>query len=774
MGWNSWDFYGTSINEGCAKAQADYQAAHLLPYGWNLFTVDIQWYEPNASGFSYTAGAALAMDDWGRLTPATNRFPSATNGAGFKPLADYVHGKGLKFGIHLMRGIPRQAAAQATPVKGTTNTAADIADTLSTCGWNSDMYGVNMARAGAQAYYDSVLELVASWGVDFIKVDDLSYPYHAREIEALRKAIDKCGRNIVLSTSPGATPVGMGNHVMQNANQWRISDDFWDTWSALYEQFQRLHNWTPYRGAGYFPDADMLPLGMISGGSPGATGRQTYFTTNEQVTLMSLWAIARSPLIHGGDLTQMDSFTLTLLTNTDVIAVSQYSTHNRQLYRTNDLVAWICDSEFGTNRVLGLFNASNSSATLSVSLTGLGFTGGCTVRSLWDRKEQGSVTGNFSAQLAAHRGNLYRLSGSFLPTPWLASAVGRSNRVELAWEPLAGTAAYRVKRSLTETGTYQTIATGLTNTAYTDATAQNGTTYYYAVSALFSGKESPDSGPRSATALSSPGTISWNYDRYGTVASTALAGVVAATNWNNSWPNNPLNDLADSSGAATSLTISYSSVNTWSIQSSDPGADGDGTSNKRLLNGYLNAGLASWSPPVTASSVLLGDIPQSYYDLIVYFSSDVEGRAGFVTDGRTTNYFSTLGPASLSSANAAFARTTQNTADAYPSANYAIFQGLSGSSQTVAVQMRDQDAWGGLAGFQLVPQPDPLPHAPLAIQPGNTNGSVRVAWPLGLGTVVLQNSSDLSSWSALDPQPVTNFTLISASAQCQFFRLSRP
>src|SRR5450756_1700903 len=286
MGWNSWDFYGTSINEDRTKAQTDYLAANLQSHGWSLMTVDIQWYQPTATGFSYINGATLTMDQWGRLTPATNRFPSAVGGLGFKPLADYVHAKGLKFGIHMMRGIPRQAVSQDTPVLGTTNTASQIADMSSTCAWNSDMYGVDMTKPGAQAYYDSIFALVASWGVDFVKIDDLSRPYHMQEIEAIRSAIDKTGRAIDFSTSPGATPLGMGTHVVQHANQWRISDDFWDNWTALYEQFQRLHDWTPYRGPGHFPDADMLPLGMVSGGNTNATGRSTYFTTNEQYTLI--------------------------------------------------------------------------------------------------------------------------------------------------------------------------------------------------------------------------------------------------------------------------------------------------------------------------------------------------------------------------------------------------------------------------------------------------------------------------------------------------------
>jgi len=411
MGWNSWDFYGTSINETCTKAQTDALVAKLQSHGWNLVTVDIQWYQPTATGFDYLAGAALTMDQWGRLLPATNRFPSAMGGAGFKPLADYVHSKGLKFGIHMMRGIPRQAVAQNTPILGTTNTASQIANRSSTCTWNSDMYGVDMTKPGAQAYYDSIFALVASWGVDFVKIDDLSRPYHLLEIEGIRAAIDKTGRPIVFSTSPGATPLSAGQHVMSHANQWRVSDDFWDHWTALEEQFLRLHNWTPYRGPGHFPDADMLPLGKISGGAPNAAGHSTHFTPNEQYTLMSLWAIARSPLILGADMTQLDAATLALLTNDEVIAVNQHSLHNRQLFSTNHLIAWTADAEGSTSKYLGLFNATASPANIPVDLALLGYTNSCAIRSLWEQTELGSFTGTFSPSLPTHRGALYRLSG---------------------------------------------------------------------------------------------------------------------------------------------------------------------------------------------------------------------------------------------------------------------------------------------------------------------------------------------------------------------------
>src|ERR1700722_8795419 len=250
MGWNSWDCFGTTVTEAQVKQQADVMAGTLKSHGWRYIIVDIQWYEPDSQGHVYRTGAKLTMDEFGRLVPAPAKFPSAVDGQGFKPLADYVHSLGLKFGIHMMRGIPRQAVAQNTPVKDSAAHAADIADTNNVCKWNPDMYGVDMSKPGAQAYYDSLMELVASWGVDFIKVDDLSRPYHQAEIEAIRKAIDKTGRPIVFSTSPGATPLASGPHIDGHANMWRISDDFWDSWPLLRSQFKRVNDWTPYRISG--------------------------------------------------------------------------------------------------------------------------------------------------------------------------------------------------------------------------------------------------------------------------------------------------------------------------------------------------------------------------------------------------------------------------------------------------------------------------------------------------------------------------------------------
>jgi hypothetical protein len=417
MGWNSWDSFATTLREDEARAVAEIMAAQLLPHGYDIFTIDAQWNEPGAEGFEYRKDAALAMDEWGRLIPAPNRFPSAAHGAGFRPLADHIHGLGLKFGIHMMRGVPRQAAQQNTKILGAAgHGAGDIADRVNVCKWNADMFGIDMSKPGAQEYYDSIFRLYASWGVDFVKADDMSRPYlrNAPEIHAVRRAIDRCGRPMLLSLSPGETPLAAAADVARNANLWRISDDFWDTWPLLLEQFARLKNWSAYGGAGHWPDADMLPLGVLELGR-----RKTRFTADEQVTLLTLWCIARSPLIMGGDLRKLDDFTLSLLTNDEVLAVNQASRDNREVFRADGLAAWTAKAAHGGDIYVALFNLRDPAPTaadagawapVSIRLEELGLHGTARARDLWRRSDLGRVEDVFAPQIACHGAGLFRLS----------------------------------------------------------------------------------------------------------------------------------------------------------------------------------------------------------------------------------------------------------------------------------------------------------------------------------------------------------------------------
>lgn len=359
MGWNSWDCFGPSVKENEVKENADYMADNLKEFGWEYIVVDIRWYVDNQTSGTYNAynNSTFIYDEFGRYMPSPTRFPSAANGAGFKPLADYVHSKGLKFGIHIMRGVPKTAVAQKLPIKnGNGKTAADIYSTESECTWLHDNYTVVSTKDGAQEYYNSIFELYAEWGVDFIKIDDLSRPYHQEEIEMIRKAIDNTGRAIVLSTSPGATPIDKQEHVKSHANMWRTVDDFWDNWSQLNYSFGMCAKWAPYVAPGTWADADMLPLGHLAIRGERGVDRQTNFTQDEQYTLMSLWTIFKSPLMFGGHLPDNNTFTTDLITNSEVLEMHKTSMNNHEWYNRNDLIAWMADAPSNGDKYIALFN----------------------------------------------------------------------------------------------------------------------------------------------------------------------------------------------------------------------------------------------------------------------------------------------------------------------------------------------------------------------------------------------------------------------------------
>ncbi len=418
MGWNSWDAYGPSVREEEVKAHAEYMAKHLLPFGWDTVVVDIQWYAPKTKTHGYIPDPHnVILDEFGRLIPDPARFPSAANGAGFGPLAAYVHGLGLKFGIHIMRGIPRWAVEQNLPVKGSAVRAAEIADTVHLCTWlnQTDMYGIDHSRPGAQAYYDSIAALYASWGVDYVKADDMSqthdptYPYHAAEIAALSRALRGCGRPVILSLSPGPSPLEQAAHLREHAHLWRISNDFWDDWQALKRQFERAHRWEAEIQPGGWPDADMLPLGKI--GIRGEVGdeRWTNFTPEEQRTLISAWCIWRSPLMFGGDLPSLDAWTLGLITNPEVLAVNQNSAKNHQCFHQDEILAWTAEIPASSARYQAVFNLDDVERAVQLPWSALGLPfESAAVRDLWARRDLGRQD-SLQVTLPAHASWLVRV-----------------------------------------------------------------------------------------------------------------------------------------------------------------------------------------------------------------------------------------------------------------------------------------------------------------------------------------------------------------------------
>ena len=430
MGWNSFDAYDCRINEAQFKEIVDYMADNLLSYGWDYAVIDYIWWHPHPGDWNNPKrrhghpdiryapdGKPLdttTIDQYGRLLPAVERFPSAGSGKGFKPLADYVHSKGMKFGIHIMRGIHRAAYYSDFPIKNTEWSVRDIAVTSDTCNWCNHMYGVDGSKEGAQEYYNSLFELYATWEIDFVKVDDILAPrYHEKEIEMIRKAIDYCGRPIVLSLSPGEAPLDKSVHLSDNANMWRISADFWDEWDKLAHNFDLLNYWSSSVKTGTWPDADMLPIGRISlDGRPHGPERYSNFTIPEHYTLLSLWMISRSPLILGSYLPDLQDTVLKMITNPEVIAVNQNSSGNRQLFKRNGTAAWIAEDPSTGGKYIALFNLQDKSDTVILYPDSVNMSGKFMVRDLWKRTDLGSFEKELKISIEPHGAMMYRLVNS--------------------------------------------------------------------------------------------------------------------------------------------------------------------------------------------------------------------------------------------------------------------------------------------------------------------------------------------------------------------------
>lgn len=420
MGWNSYDYYSTTVTEDRVRANAAALAEKLKPFGWEYVVIDIQWYAHKAGSmreqFQYIPFGAVEMDEYSRLLPDPERFPSSAGGRGFAPLAEYVHSLGLKFGIHIMRGIPRAAAHAHGKIKGSVLTADLAADPSSICRWNPDMYGLREGEAG-QAYYDSIIELYASWGVDFIKCDDIcntnnwndtgTDAYAGRhEIEMLSRAIAKQGRPIVLSLSPGPALIEQAWHYKTYANMWRITDDFWDEWKHLKAMFHRCELWQDHVEPGCWPDCDMLPLGRLGGGFQGEWTCR--FTADEQRTMMTLWCLFGSPLMVGAELTKLDDWTLSLLTNREVLAMLPCKA--RQILRDEEKAVWTAADPGTGTRYAALFNLSDAPAEVGASWEELGVPASAGTE-LWTGGAAPLREAGLSVHLQPHACAVYRFDG---------------------------------------------------------------------------------------------------------------------------------------------------------------------------------------------------------------------------------------------------------------------------------------------------------------------------------------------------------------------------
>jgi alpha-galactosidase len=399
MGWNSWDSYGETVSESDIKANAAWMAEHLKSYGWEYVVVDSGWYVTNHSAGTNAAAAEFSLDAYGRYTPAVNTIPSAEQNAGFKPLADYVHSLGLKFGIHVLRGIPKEAVRRNLPISGTSFHAVDAANVDDTCPWNPFNYGLDATHPAAQAYYDSLARLYAAWGVDFLKVDCISsHPYKGDEIRLISQALRKVRRPIVLSLSPGPAPLDKAMELRRYAQMWRISDDVWDVWRSdkdfpqgVGNQFARAAKWAAVSGPGHWPDADMLPLGRLEPAAGWEKPRTTRLNHDEQRTLLTLWSIFRSPLIMGGNLTLSDEWTQSALTNAELIGVDQHSTGNHAAISTDKAAVWLATPASGDGAYIAVFNLDAAPQPFHRTWKDLGLKrANYNLRDLWEHEDLGS------------------------------------------------------------------------------------------------------------------------------------------------------------------------------------------------------------------------------------------------------------------------------------------------------------------------------------------------------------------------------------------------
>jgi len=401
MGWNSFDSYGVYLHEKAAMENLETFAEKLKPHGYEYFVIDAGWFGEFKlqEGTIYAAekhASKMKFNEFGLLQPSDTYFPN-----GLKPIIDRCHELGLKFGLHLMRGIPRAAVKANVPIKGTKYFAQEIADTTSICKWNSQNYGVDMTKPGAQEFYNSLINQMTEWGVDFIKYDDI-VPFPG-EVKAVADAIAQCGRPMVLSLSPGGNVDPNHLEAFQKGNMLRVTSDIWDDQKGINECFQEWRKWQGKSHPGFWIDMDMIPFGQLQLMSPKPAGvegheskkelmekmksgkltpfellagkgfnRLSEFTQDQMYTFITLRALAASPLIMGGDLPTLDEFSLKLIIDNDVLECNQNGVMGSMVYEDEGIEIWNTPKKNTNAGWIGIFNRTEESKSVSLTPENLG------------------------------------------------------------------------------------------------------------------------------------------------------------------------------------------------------------------------------------------------------------------------------------------------------------------------------------------------------------------------------------------------------------------
>jgi len=412
LGWSSWSFLRKQPTAERMKAQA--LALHnsgLQEIGYEYVNLDDFWYQcPGRQGPN--------VDPYGRWVTDSSKFPPQGNSDGIKVVADYIHSLGMKFGIYVTPGISRQALKRNTPIKGTSYTAAQIAEpSVKENNYNcKGMVRIDYSKPGAQEYTNSWVEMLAAWGIDYIKIDGMTES-NAADVKAWSNAIRQSGRPMVLDVTQGAFTSAIAPTLMTYANQWEFAPDVecyrcekagssypLTSWADVANRFKYVAEWQPYAGPGGFNDYDSIEIG---------NGSNDGLTPIERQTQISLWALGASPLILGVDLTHLDPTDLQkYLKNSAVLAVDQDSIPAKRVLNTGNQQVF-AKREPNGDAIVGLFNTGEKAEEVSVPASTVGLPenkSGYSLHDLWtgERKNTGST---ISAVVPSHGVVLYRVMG---------------------------------------------------------------------------------------------------------------------------------------------------------------------------------------------------------------------------------------------------------------------------------------------------------------------------------------------------------------------------
>ena len=420
MGWNCTYSLVTEYTEDMIKQAAEFVEAKMKQFGYEYIVMDMGWNFGeglNIINYHVLQNPPQYIDEFGRLIPNPSRFPSSAGGKGFKPMADYMHKRGLKLGIHVMRGVPWQAVAHKSPIKGTALTADKIASEEGLCGWFHGLKTIDISKPGAQEYYDSIFQMYADWGIDFIKLDDIAHPYSELDIAAAHNAIVKTGRQMILEVTPGPAPVEEIGHLRQNVNMWRINSDFHDHWRFVEETFACCRRWQGLAIPGHWPECDLLPFG----GKLRKLGFDDYllsvfnlkreeimdeysrFTDNEKQTVFTLWAICRSSLFPSGFLPEMTDYEYRLLTNRDVIEMDQHCVNSREIRANEHEIIWAAEHPGTGIKYAAMFNLrADTPGSIKLNFSELGLSGKLLVRDIWKNHTLGTFKESVISDVPPH------------------------------------------------------------------------------------------------------------------------------------------------------------------------------------------------------------------------------------------------------------------------------------------------------------------------------------------------------------------------------------